>query len=285
MKSSKMLISLVATMIFILSISISASAQTVGRIGVPAVSPAPLIPELVPYLRQYQNLPITNVHNPYEWVGQYHNAALDYLGVQMNNPANAARFSSPTNWPFPWPWPGNGSPGPYWPYPDLLWNTNLALFKPYAPTDVFEQVGLSRNIFSTEKSASFARIGLHRNGLTDKEQADFDEFNFQLTGLAKALGSGRLGYQDFQRRVIELENTALVSNNLSSNVRMRVLLATTVARHSAYYHMEGPAAARKKCPDCAEADIGGATVGASVGGIWGAIIGAVAMSAMEYFLN
>lgn len=285
MNSLKKTATLVATLILILTAALGAAAQTTSRVARPPVNTAPPhMPELAPYLRQYQQLPITNPNNPYEWVGQYHNAALDYVGRQLNNPANTARFGSPTNWPFPWPWPGGGN-GPYDPFGPwgLIWNTNLALFQPYAPAEVLEQVALSRSIFNTDQSASYARLQVHRAGFTDKEQADFDEFNFQLMGAAKALGSGRLSYGDFQRRVLDLETSVLAASSLSGEVKTRVLLGTTVARHSAYYHLEGPAAARKKCPDCAEADIGGATVGAGVGGIWGAIIGAVAMSALEYF--
>ncbi|MEO6726473.1 MAG: hypothetical protein ABIU20_02040 [Blastocatellia bacterium] len=282
MKSSKMTLTLVATLIIILTAFVGASAQ--GRLAAPStptIIAPPNIQELAPYVGQYHNLPIANDRNPYEWVGQYHNAALDYIGKAASSPASAARIIGP--------FPG-GSPGPTipcWPDGDIIWRINMALFKPYAPQDVSEAIDQRRSLFIVDKSAPNARHQVSyewdKVRFTDRDNTDFSEFNFQLTGLTMALGSGRLAYNEYQHRVVELENTVLGSRTVSETVKTQILLTTTVARHSAWYHVEGPAAAKHKCPTCVSSDVAGAGAGAAVGGIWGAVIGAVAMSALDYF--
>lgn len=278
MKSQKMITTLVATLIVVLTITVGASAQ--GRLSSPSIIAPPVVQELSPYLSQYQNLRISNASNPYEWVGQYHNAAMDYIGKGVSSPASAARIIGP--------FPG-GSPGPTipcWPWGDVVFRLNASLFKPYAP-DAVETIDQRRSLFSADSSGTNARFAIRadlQTKFTDREQAEFDEFNFQLQGLAMALGSGRLGHDDFQRHVVELESVVLGQRGPSENVRMRILLMTTVARHSAYWNIQAaPAAARHSCPTCVQSDIAGAGTGFTVGGIWGAVVGAVAASAIDYF--
>lgn len=279
MKSSKKTNILVATLVIILTVVINYSAQAQARIARPPVIIPPTIPELNPYLRQHQNLPVTNPRNPYEWVGQYHNASLDYIGAVANNPAAAARIIGPSIPPT----------FPCWPNGEVIWRVNQSLFKPYAPEDVLEAIDERRSYFSVDQYAPNARWKIMQGTggriYSDKEDSDFNEFNLQLTGLTMALGKGRISLGDYQQKVVELEDQVLQDNSLSENVRMRILLSTTVGRHSAYYHLQSSAAVRKKCPTCVTSDIAGATAGASIGGIWGAVVGAVAMSALDYYLQ
>ena len=282
MKSQKMITMLVATLIVVLTIAVSASAQ--GRLPNPTIIAPPVIQELSPYLSQYQSLRIGNASNPYEWVGQYHNAAMDYIGKGVSSPASAARIIGPIGGGTGPTWPGPTIP--CWPWGDVVFRLNASLFKPYAP-DAAEAIDQRRSLFSADSSGTNARWKIMQDmqtKFTDREQAEFDEFNFQLQGLAMALGSGRMSHDDFQRRIVEVENVVTGQRGPSENVRMRILLMTTVARHSAYWNIQAaPAAARHSCPTCVQSDMGGASTGAAIGGIWGAVIGAVAASAIDYF--